>query len=194
MLSLAQRFDLLRADLMASPPRISVFANLPFAMLVYEPENEWNMRAHARTLETQLRETGQEVEWVSLAALLWEIVEKIEGIEAIADLEERWGFEKAQEQINRYLTQPTLRNTLPDTLANRLSVLDKEKQIVFLYRAGIMAPEVYHVSTLLDQMQGRTEVTTILFYPGTAIGEHDLRFMDLEGRETSRNYRGKPYF
>lgn len=30
-----------------------------------------------------------------------------------------------------------------------------------------MAPGIYHMSKLLDQMQGKTRATTILFYPGS---------------------------
>ena len=33
-----------------------------------------------------------------------------------------------------------------------------------------MAPGIYHMSKLLDQMQGKTRVTTILFYPGSIEG------------------------
>ncbi|KUK57298.1 MAG: hypothetical protein XD81_1616, partial [Bacteroidetes bacterium 38_7] len=33
-----------------------------------------------------------------------------------------------------------------------------------------MAPGIYHMSKLLDQMQGRTSLTTILFYPGSIEG------------------------
>ena len=44
-----------------------------------------------------------------------------------------------------------------------------------------MAPGIYHMSKLLDQMHGKTRVTTILFYPGSIEGTTGLRFMDLEG-------------
>lgn len=49
------------------------------------------------------------------------------------------------------------------------------------------------MSKLLDEMQGRTEVTTILAYPGTIEGTTGLRFMDLKDREALGNYRVKIY-
>ena len=56
-----------------------------------------------------------------------------------------------------------------------------------------MAPGIYHMSKLLDDMQGRTEVTTILLYPGSIEGTTGLRFMDLKDREALGNYRVKIY-
>jgi hypothetical protein len=56
-----------------------------------------------------------------------------------------------------------------------------------------MAPGLYHVSKLLDQLQGMTQVTTILFYPGSIEGTTGLRFMDLKDREALGNYRVQVY-
>ena len=41
MLSLKERIDLLERDLTAVPPRISVYHDLPFAILRYDPDEEW---------------------------------------------------------------------------------------------------------------------------------------------------------
>ena len=57
-----------------------------------------------------------------------------------------------------------------------------------------MAPAIYHMSKLLDEMHGRTMITTILFYPGTLKeGNTGLLFMDLKDREVQGNYRVKIY-
>ena len=42
-------------------------------------------------------------------------------------------------------------------------------------------------------MQGKTRVTTILFYPGSIEGTMGLRFVALKDRETLGNYRVKIY-
>ena len=65
--------------------------------------------------------------------------------------------------------------------------------IAFLTRVAVMAPGIYHMSMLLDQMQGKTRVTTILFYPGSIEGTTGLRFMDLKDRDALGNYRVKIY-
>jgi hypothetical protein len=44
MLSLIERIELLERDLLASPPRVSVYRDLPFAILRYDPSDEWEVR------------------------------------------------------------------------------------------------------------------------------------------------------
>lgn len=192
MLSLKERIDLLENDLKVSPPRISVYRDLPFAILRYEPEAEWNLRRELRLLATRLEQAGKRVHFVSMADLLWQSIDETEGMDAIVDLEKERGFEIAQEQVTVYLSDRDWR-PLPDLLAGRLQGLDPKRDIVFLIRAGAMGPAIYHMSRLLDEMQGRTEVITILCYPGTIEGTTGLRFMDLKDREALGNYRVKIY-
>jgi len=49
------------------------------------------------------------------------------------------------------------------------------------------------MSKLLDEMKGKTRVTTILCYPGSLEGSTELRFMDLRDRDALGNYRVKIY-
>src|SRR5262249_20407902 len=164
--SLADRIALLENDLKAVPPRISVYHDLPFAILRYDPAEEWEMRRQARLLATRLAEVGKEVVTVSMAGLLWEAIDTTEGLDAVVELERQRGFVAAQEQVTTYLSDRDWR-PLPDLLAGRLARLDPGRHVAFLMRAGAMAPAVYHLSKLLDEMQGRTRVTTILFYPAS---------------------------
>ena len=92
MLSLKERIELLENDIVADPPRISVYNDLPFAILRYLPEEEWTLRREVRLLATRLKATGKEVVNISLARLLWSAIENAEGIDAIIDLERRQGF------------------------------------------------------------------------------------------------------
>ena len=182
MSSLQDRIELLENDLTAVPSRISVYHDLPFAILRYEPREEWELRRLARLLATRLGEHGREVRFVSMADLLWEAIETTEGLDAVVELERQQGFEAAQDQVTSYLSDRDWR-PLPDLLAGRIQGLDPKRHVVFLTRATAMAPAIYHMSKLLDEMQGRTRVTTILFYPGSLEGTTGLRFMDLKDRE-----------
>jgi len=192
MLSLKERLKLLEEDLKAVPPRIKLHNNLPFAIVRYEPEKEWLLYGKLKKLATRLLETGKEVVEISLGDLLWEAVEKSEGLDAIVELEREFGFPDAQDQVNVYLSDPDW-CPLADLLAEKLNKLDHEKNMVFLTRASAMAPAIYPMSRLLDEMQGRTEVITILFYPGTIEGATGLRFMVLKDRDSMGNYRVKIY-
>jgi len=190
--SLKERIDLLEADLKSVPQRISVYHDLPFAILRYEPRDEWELRRQVRLLATRLGEAGREARLLSMAELLWEAIAATEGLDAVVELERQRGFDAAQEQVTTYLSDRDW-CPLPDLLAKRLKDLDPKKGVVFLTRASAMSPAIYHMSKLLDEMQGRTKVTTILLYPGSLEGTTGLRYMDLKDREALGNYRVKIY-
>lgn len=192
MLSLKERIDLLENDLKADPPRISVYHDLPFAILRYDPQEEWILRREVRFLSTRLKSAGKEVVTISLAQLLWEIIESAEGVDAIVELERRQGFEKAQAQITTYLSDENW-FLLPKHLAEKMNAFDPKKTIVFLTRAASLSPAIYHLSKLLDEMQGHTQVPAILFYPGSLEGATGLRFMGMKDRDSLGNYRVKIY-
>ncbi len=193
MSSLKERIELLEEDLKAVPQRISVYSDLPFAILRYDPQEEWELRRETRLLATRLhQEAGRDVQLVSMADILWEAIQKSEGLEAVVELERSRGYPEAQEQVTTYLSD---RDWCPlaELLAERLAKYDENNSIVFLTRVGAMSPGLYHMSKLLDEMQGKTKVTTVMFYPGSIEGTTGLRFMDLKDREALGNYRVKIY-
>jgi hypothetical protein len=192
MPSLQERFELLESDLLAKPPRVALMSNLPFAILRYEPEKEWEVRNKTRLLARRLENNGRKVHSISMADLMWQAIDETEGIDALVKLEQSRGFDAAQRQINTYLSDPDFR-PLPDLLAARMQMLDPKRDIVFLMRLAALAPSIYHMSKLLEEMMGRTMVTTIMFYPGGIEGTTGLRFMNIEGREAMGNYRVKIY-
>lgn len=192
MLSLPERFDLLERDLLASPMRISAHTDLPFAILRYEPEKEWEMRRQVRSLAIKLEQAGRQARRISLAELLWQAIDETEGFDAIVEVERMRGFLYAQDAVTTVLSEPELR-PLPETLAERMASFDPQRDVVFLMRTAAMAPNIYQMSRLLDEMQGKTRTPAILFYPGTLEGVVGLRFMGLQNREALGNYRVKVY-
>ena len=59
MSSLKGRIELLESDLKAVPPRISVYHDLPFAILRYDPAEEWELRREVKLLATRLEATAR---------------------------------------------------------------------------------------------------------------------------------------
>jgi Domain of unknown function (DUF1788) len=192
MSSLKNRIELLEQDLKAEPQRISVYHDFPFAILRYEPQDEWQLRREVRLLATRLEESGKDVQIISLADLLWEAIGKSEGLNPLVNLELQRGYLEAQEQVTTYLSDCDW-CPLAELLAAHLSALDSKRSVAFLTRVAVMAPGLYHMSKLLDLMQDKTQVTTIMFYPGSLEGTTELRFMDLKGRDSLGNYRVKIY-
>ncbi len=177
---------------MVEPPRISVYHDLPFAIFRYDPNEEWELRREVRLFATRLKEHGKEVHIIPLSELLWEAIDESEGLQAVIDLENERGFSIAQEQVTTYLSDHDWM-PLSEMLAKRLEALSPVRSIALLTRAAAMSPGIYYMSKLLDQMQGKTRVTTILFYPGSIEGTTGLRFMDLKDRDALGNYRVKIY-
>ncbi len=192
MSSLKERIELLENDMKAKPPRISVYHDLPFAILRYDPAEEWELRREVRLLATRLEGIGKEVHILPMSEFLWQAIEETEGLDAIAELERERGYPAAQDQVTTYLSDRDFR-PLAQLLAERLNKYDPAKTVAFLTRVAAMAPGIYYMSKLLDLMQGNTLVTTILFYPGSIEGTTGLRFMDLKDRDALGNYRVKIY-
>ena len=191
--SLKERVRTLEADLKASPMRHYIYHDLPFAIFCYPPEQEWAMRHEVELLKTRLEnDTHRQVVFISLAELMWRAIDESEGLEAVVELERREGFEAAQLQIQDYLSDPDWR-PLPDLLAERLAELDPNRHIAFIIRAGALAPNIYRVSKLLDEMKGRTRVPCVLFMPATTERRSSLRFMGIAENEGRGSYHTKVY-
>ena len=193
MSSLRERIKHLEEDLKASPMRHYHYNDLPFAIFCYEPGQEWTMRKEIRRLRTRLeRDISRQVVTISLAELMWRSVEESEGIEAIAELERVEGLEAAQRQIQDYLSDPDWR-PLRDLLTEELETLDPDRHLVFITRSAALAPNIYRVSKLLDEMKGRTRVPCVLFMPATSEGRASVRFMGIAENEGRGSYHTKVY-
>ncbi len=194
MLSLEERIRSLQADLLASPLRINAYHDLPFARFHYDPADEFAVRKQIRFLATRVENAGRRVHLISLAKLLWMAVEQTEGVAAIADEEQQFGFRRAQESVCALLSDEVFM-PLPDTLCKCMETFDPSIDMVFLVRIAALSPAIYRCAKLLEQLHGRTMVPIILFYPGTLEGETSLRFMGLPDREQTGayNYRVKVY-
>lgn len=198
MSSLKDSIAFLESDLKAVPPRVNVYHDLPFAIMRYDPTDEWELRREIKLLATRLESIGKEIHVIPMSELLWSVLEQVhqkdddEGLEAIIALEKDQGYVKAQQQVTTYLSSK-IWLPLWDFLAQRLATINPDNSVVFLTRVAAMSPGIFHMSMLLDKMHSKTKVTTILFYPGSIEGTTGLRFMDLKDRDTLGNYRVKIY-
>ena len=58
MSSLKERIEWLERELPPNPPRFKIHEDLPFAILRYDPAEEWDMRREVRLLATRLGDPG----------------------------------------------------------------------------------------------------------------------------------------
>jgi hypothetical protein len=196
MLSLKERIDLLENDLKTSPPAFTMTADLPFALFRYDPrvsdENEWRMRKEIQNLRIRVQNaTNRIIHILPLSQLFWRSIEESEGVDAVIELEKEQGFEAAQRQVGDYLSDPDWL-PLPDLVVEAMAKMDPQREFVFLTRCSVFAPNIYHISALLEQLLGKTRVPAVLFYPGSWHGS--LNYMNLKNEEQPLgSYRVKIY-
>jgi len=170
-------------------PRIGAYHDMPFAIFVYPPEDEFELRQQLAMLRTRLEQGGKRVVDVSLAECLAQALQA-EGLDSatLAQVERETGLELTIETIHAVISdyQPL------DGLVAGMVPPDAEptRDIVFLTRVGALYP-MYRTSSLLEQLKGQVTVPTVLFYPGATEGPAGLRFMGVLDAE--HNYRPKIY-
>jgi len=167
-------------------PKMSAYHNLPCAIFHYLPEDEFELRREMSLLSTRLNQKGKVVVRISLAECLHEALAEQAPVEKLADAERNLGVAVAVETVHEVLASYC---PLVDLVAKRMPKSpDPLRHIVFITRAGALFP-VYRAFPLLEQLQGRIEVPTVLFYPGVLDGAAGLKFMGI--LEPEHNYRPK---
>jgi hypothetical protein len=196
MLSLDDRFELLKADLIATPPAFVMTRELPFAIFRYDPhqadESEWTVRKkiqmHGAKVENA---TGQRAITLSLARLFWRSLKESEEIEGLFALEQNHSFAVAERQVNQYLSDSDFR-PLCTLLREEEAKLPLDTRVLFLIHATVFAPSAYRISSLFEQLHRNFRTPTVLFYPGS--WNHTLNYMDLRSDDQALgSYRVKIY-
>ncbi len=167
--------------------RISTYHDMPYALFRYDPEEEFELRKQVSMLETRLTtQRGKKIRRISLAECLDEAMRSQRPLEDWFAAEREQGTETIVETVHSVLSEYT---PLVDLVASRMpETPDPLKDIVFIMRTGALFP-VYRTFSLLEQLKGRVDVPTVLFYPGELDGASGLRFMGVLDAE--HNYRPK---
>lgn len=168
------------------PPGFSAYHDMPYALFVYDPEEEFHLRAEVARLGTRLTQRGKRVHRVSLAECLEKAMLDTNPLEDWYAVEREHGVDAVIKTITEVLAEYS---PLVDLLAARLPAdLDPSRDVVFVVRTGALFP-AYRTFSLLEQLKGKVHARTVLFYPGRREGPAGLRFMDKLDAE--HNYRPK---
>jgi hypothetical protein len=166
--------------------RLSAYHDMPYALFRYDPEEEFELRKQVTLLETRLSQKGKRVKRISLAECLDEAMRSERPLEEWFDAERDQGVETIVETVHSVLSEYT---PLVDLVSARMPAdPDATRDVVFILRTGALFP-MYRTFSLLEQLKGRVDVPTILFYPGELDGAAGLRFMGVLDAE--HNYRPK---
>jgi len=175
------------------PIRIAAYAEFPFAIFRYMPEEEWKIRREIRLLATRVQEAGKKVHFWSMADFIKRSLEAEDALEDVIELEREEGFPYAQDQLTTYFTDSDF-TPVDILMAEEYEKLDSTGDIVFLWRLGALAPRYLRISGLIERLHsmGTRLVPTVLFFPGEWKGS--LNFMNLRSeQEPMGSYRVKIY-
>jgi hypothetical protein len=188
---LQARVDALRNDLLAeSGPQISTMRNYRFAILPYEPKDEFTLRGYIRRLSDELKGKGWNVLGISLHQLFLDRLKAADPqlIESIAAREERLssrgdpdrGLNHVKERIAPFIegengiASDVIR--MIDQFADTYP-LEVNRTLILLGRAGGLYP-FFRSSSLLKHIDGKTRnLPVVLLYPGERRDQSALSFM-----------------
>jgi len=174
-------------DLPDPRQRISAYHDMPYALFRYDPEDELTLRQQVTLLETRLSQKGKRVRRISLAQCLDASMRLQRPLEEWFGVERELGTDTVVETVHSVLSEGD--SSLVTLVASQLPPDgDPLHDIVFILRTGALFP-VYRTFSLLEQLKGRVDVPTVLFYPGELDGASGLRFMGVLDAE--HNYRPK---
>jgi hypothetical protein len=194
---LQEAIHALRSDLIQEAgPRISTMRNYRFAIVQYDPQDEFRLRLEVRRLNNELLHNGWMVLSINLHKLLLDRV-RSQGHEyiqrtsqksierGIQDLQTRLaplieGPEGIAADVSRIICDHADQN--PETI---------DRTVAIVGRAGALYP-FFRSSALLRHLDGRTRnVPVVLLYPGERRGEKGLSFMGV--LEPDSDYRPRIY-
>jgi hypothetical protein len=195
----ALRNDLIHHD----GPRISTMRNYRFAILPYDPTEEYKLRAHIEQLTTELQNAG----WITLNLDLQKIfLARVHSMgpewrTRVADMERRMntlessrGLNYLKGKIEPLLEGPTgiAADCARIITAQAAQHPDKaDRMIVFISRAGALYP-FFRNSALLKHLDGHTQnIPVVLLYPGERRGDTGLSFMGILNPDN--DYRPRIY-
>lgn len=167
---------------------ISSYHDMPYAIFQYSPDAEFELRRELALLKTRLEQIGKRVTVISLAQCLDEGLKRAGlSLKRIEAAEKMTGLEKMSDTLLEILS---VRQPLDQLVAEQIPEdADPCRDIVLITRAGALFP-FYRTSSLLEQLKGKIQVPSVLFYPGELLdGAVGLSFMGVLDAE--HNYRPK---
>ncbi|MEX1027862.1 MAG: DUF1788 domain-containing protein [Candidatus Paceibacterota bacterium] len=201
---LQQAFADLRKDLIHEDgPRISTMRNYRFAIVQYEPREEFHLRREVQKLSTDLVGNGWAVLSINLQKLLLDRVRnQDEGwVEKVIQMERQTASTALDRGLNYLQGKLTPLIEGPTGIAADCSRIicdyndehpeQTDRTVALIGRAGAMYP-FYRSSALLRHLDGHTRsIPVVLLYPGERRGDKGLSFMGI--LDPDSDYRPRIY-
>lgn len=201
---LQEAFASLRRDLIQEDgPAISTMRNYRFAIVQYDPRDEFKLRTAVQGLSTDLVANGWIVIPINLQQLLLDRVraQGPEWMDKVIAMEERMAAKGPGRGLNYVKSKLTPLIEGPEGVAADCariirSYTDKhpdaaDRTVALIGRAGALYP-FFRSSALLRHLDGKTgNVPVVLLYPGERHGHTGLSFMGM--LDPDNDYRPRIY-
>jgi len=204
--ALKDAFAALRGDLIHEEgPKISTMRNYRFAIVQYDPAEEFALRREVQSLSEDLQMSGWRVLPLSLQSLFLERVRRQgdEWVRRVTEMERRTSSISPERGLKYLKSKITPLIEGPEGIASDCArVLDEhaeryphdvDRTLALIGRAGALYP-FFRSSALLRHLDGRQrqfQVPVVLLYPGSRKGPTALSFMGLLDPES--DYRPRIY-
>ena len=201
---LQEAFAALRQDLIHEDgPRISTMRNYRFAIVQYDPSDEFKLRGEVQRLSTDLVANGWMVVSIDLQKLLLDRIrtQGPEWVERVIQMEQRMAGIEPERGLNYLKSKLSPLIEGPEGIAADCSRLIREhadqypdtvdRTVALIGRAGSLYP-FFRSSALLRHLDGKTRnVPVVLLYPGERRGPTGLSFMGMLNPDN--DYRPRIY-
>lgn len=201
---LQEAFAALRRDLIhEGGPRISTMRNYRFAIVQYDPPDEFKLRGEVQRLTADLVANGWMIVSISLQKLLLDRVraQGPEWVDRVVQMEGRMASIEPGRGLNYLKSKLSPLIEGPDGIAADCSRLICEyadgnpdtvdRTVALIGRAGALYPFI-RTSALLRHLDGRTRnIPVVLLYPGQRRGPTGLSFMGILNPDN--DYRPRIY-
>ncbi len=160
-------------DKIRDPDGLNPAKSAPIFYFHYPPEMMLTVKKHLSRLISRVKqETGHEVRRVSLADIVWEIVDKSGRWDDWLDLEGDADADQINEAVRDVLRQG---NTLINQITGAITSAPGNT-IVFLTETELLHPYL-RTRVIEEYLHNKVTVCTIIFYPGERSGQFGLKFL-----------------
>ena len=201
---LQEAFSALRRDLIHEDgPRISTMRNYRFAIVQYDPAEEFRLRAEVQRLVSDLTGNGWVVHSISLQKLLLDRIraQGPEWVERVIAMERQMSASAPERGLGYLKSKVAPLVEGPEGLSADCSRIIREhaeahpdqidRTLALIGRAGALYP-FFRTSALLRHLDGNTgNVPVVLLYPGERRGLTGLSFMGMLNADN--DYRPRIY-
>lgn len=171
MPSLDETFQELLTKL-RQPDALNPAKSDPFFYFVHDPGETLVVKQKLPVWTAQLKNEGWTVERVSLADLLWKIVDDSGRWDEWLALESDADPAALNEAVRDVLRT---KNALVEAIARHVSE-PRERTIVFVTETAALHP-YFRTRALESGLHDRVKVPTVIFYPGRRSGQYGLYFL-----------------